>query len=200
MAHVGLVLLFTLGAAAGAQTGSSPLSYVFSSHMVLQRDGTGARLFGTVPPCERVTLSLDGATVASASADPATGAWEATLPPQPASVNRTLVVRSATSAEQTLTDVAFGDVFLCGGQSNMAFALHNAFNGTAEAAGAASGAAGVDVRVLDNGVMWPVCARGVGVASSVRLSCHRTTPGGLAHDDGWGATAPLLTHSGPTKR
>ena len=40
----------------------------------------------------------------------------------PAGGPHTVVATASSGATQTLTDILFGDVYLCGGQSNMAFA------------------------------------------------------------------------------
>ena len=49
------------------------------------------------------------------------GTWSVVFPPQSATSGGTITVTCAGSAI-TLTNVAFGDVYLCGGQSNMEYA------------------------------------------------------------------------------
>lgn len=55
------------------------------------------------------------------------------MPKQKASAGHTLIVSSG-GANFTLTNIAFGDVFLCSGQSNMQFSTNDAFNASAEIA------------------------------------------------------------------
>lgn len=63
--------------------------------------------------------------------------WRILLPPQKASdplSPRAITVSSATTGESAiLENILFGDVYLCGGQSNMAFELPRTTNGTEEA-------------------------------------------------------------------
>jgi sialate O-acetylesterase len=106
-----------------------------SDHMVLQR-GRGV-VWGWAAPGEKVqaTVKADvaasGKVLASASATAAVdGAWQVTLSVE-AQLTSVLEVRTA-SASIVLQDVAWGDVFLCSGQSNMEYPMADAFNGTAE--------------------------------------------------------------------
>ena len=135
---------------------------------VIQRDQP-TEVWGTVDgaaDCSGATslaISVDGATVASAPIDTAANCtWRATIPAHAASFRAVLVAACAASppsaapAPAALT-VAFGDVLLCGGQSNMGLAVgdgafnstrgappygFHADNGTAESAGAAARYAG----------------------------------------------------------
>ena len=142
------------------------LSPVFSSSMVLQRAPRSSRLFGKSAPGTTVSVVLDpaqghpGATThATTSAD---GSWVAALPPQQASRGRSISISSSGGdggdeltggASATLSDLAFGDVFLCAGQSNMAVNVGNRLmmNQSAELAAAHL----YDIRLFNNGVMWP---------------------------------------------
>lgn len=144
------------------------LPTVLSSNAVLQRAPASAHVWGWAKPGETVTVNLNvghstllnptGAAVAAAAADSgsergtagssqtavaaADGSWSVWLPPQKASNGRTLTVSapSGTMSGITLTNIAFGDNFVCGGQSNMAFAVTQAFNASAIIADASSGA------------------------------------------------------------
>ena len=60
------------------------------------------------------------------------------LPPQPAGVGHTIVISEAGGNSTTLEDIAFGDVYLCSGQSNMEFSVNAAFNASAEIAASAN--------------------------------------------------------------
>ena len=60
------------------------------------------------------------------------GLWRVKLPPQPASlIPHTIQVTSITTGQnRTLQNVLFGDVYICGGQSNMEFTMGGQVNGT----------------------------------------------------------------------
>ena len=95
-------------------------SHVHGDGMVLQRAPLRASVWGWAAPGANVTLTLDDndAVLATASAS-AQGKWRASLPPQPASpLGSTGVTLRATSsisgdAEAAISDVVFGDVFVC---------------------------------------------------------------------------------------
>ena len=108
------------------------LGSFLSDTMVLQRSPLAARLWGGAAASAHISVSLDGKTVANTSAG-TDGQWSLLLPPQPAGFGHQLQI-SDGSAELALSDVAFGDVFLCSGQSNMAFSLNQALNASAEIA------------------------------------------------------------------
>lgn len=102
---------------------------VFSDHCVLQRN-KNIDVFGW---CDSdvtvtVTLSKDGKILAeNTSSTKACGKetkWIVTLPSQKAETGCTLKITS-DSFSKTFTDVAIGEVWLCGGQSNMEFELQN---------------------------------------------------------------------------
>jgi sialate O-acetylesterase len=102
-----------------------------NSHMALQRAPLSARLWGWAPPNATVTAAMDAESVkATPDAD---GLWIVELPPQPASTGKTIIITDGTT-RITLDDVAFGDVYLCSGQSNMEFSVNGAFNATLEIA------------------------------------------------------------------
>lgn len=94
------------------------LPQVFSEHTVLQRDKP-LPVWGWAAPGERVTVSLDRQS-ASATAD-ASGAWKVTLKEMPAGGPHKLTVAGRNTIE--LKDVLIGDVWVCSGQSNMAWEL-----------------------------------------------------------------------------
>ncbi len=115
---VALLMLLVLPA-----HGESLLNPVFQDHAVLQRDAP-VRLWGTAPPGVTLTVSL-GAASASAKADSA-GNWHVELAPFAAGGPYTLSVKTGAGASQTLSDILIGDVYLCSGQSNMAFQVSGA--------------------------------------------------------------------------
>jgi hypothetical protein len=136
------------------------ISPVFSSHMVLQRAPQSAVVYGAANatvPGDTVAVSLSGVGSWQAQAD-ATGAWAVTLPPQAATTaGATLVATSAaTGRNVTLTDVVFGLVFVCAGQSNVALSVSSAFLPYASAAEVEAQAPAYQlVRLLNNGHFWP---------------------------------------------
>lgn len=97
---------------------SLTLSPLFTPAMVLQRAPHPARVWGSATPSTLVTVVLDSAPASTVKAD-ADGQWLVTLPPQPLSLfTRTLTVTDSSNHSITLDHVAFGDVYLCAGQSN----------------------------------------------------------------------------------
>ena len=105
---------------------SLTLSNLFSSNMILQRGPEQARVWGTASPASTVTLSLDSTKLTTTAS--AAGDWSLALPAQPASHGRTITVQG-DGAALTLSDVAFGDVYLCSGQSNMQANLNFSWGG-----------------------------------------------------------------------
>lgn len=106
---------------------ASPL---FSDHAVLAR-GKEIRVFGAAEKGVQVTAELQdgqGNTLARDTAPEKDGRFLCLLPPQEA---RTGCVLTLTCGEDRarFTDVAIGDVFLAGGQSNMELELRNADEG-----------------------------------------------------------------------
>lgn len=116
------IVLFPLFALLG--TTAQPLAtapYLCDS-MVLQR-GRPLPLTGTARPGSSVEVSFAGHTVA-ARTDPQ-GKWQATLPALSASDrNRTMTIRCGDELRE-IHGVLVGEVWLAGGQSNMAFKVRS---------------------------------------------------------------------------
>jgi sialate O-acetylesterase len=118
------------------------VSATLGSNMVLQRDKK-VTLWGYSKKGSNITTSLyddDGngkekaRLVLTTTVEGNDGLWRQTLPSQPASlVALTIKIKSSTGEAQTLSNILFGDVYICGGQSNMRFTLPRTTNGTAEA-------------------------------------------------------------------
>lgn len=100
---------------------------LFTDNMVLQRDMADP-IWGWATPGEKVTVALDGKTFTTMT-DP-TGRWSTKLPKYKAGGSYTLTVYGPSSA--TFTNVTFGDVWVCSGQSNMEFGVGNLANPKAE--------------------------------------------------------------------
>ena len=97
--------------------------------MVLQRAPASAVVWGFAPKGTTVTTTIGGTTITSTANSTTVGAphccvWRATLPPTAANATaQTISFAASTGERATLTDVLFGDVYVCGGQSNMAFSV-----------------------------------------------------------------------------
>lgn len=87
----------------------------FGDHMVLQRE-MQLPVWGWAAPGEKVTVELAGHT-AKTTAGP-DGYWKAILPPQKPGGPHDLTLRGSTETK-VIKDVLIGDVWICGGQSNM---------------------------------------------------------------------------------
>lgn len=121
------LLALPLTTHAAEKSGRPLLSPVFGDHMVIQR-GKPNTFWGWAAPGQKIRVTLGEHTeTTTASTD---GRWELQLVPPTAVGPHTLVVEGATRLE--LTDVLVGDVWLCGGQSNMEFPLRNAQDGDTE--------------------------------------------------------------------
>ena len=100
------------------------VSPMFSDHMVLQRF-KNISVFGTGDEGERVTVTLGGDTAETRVRG---GRWTAVLPAQKTADGAEMTV-SADGFSRTFTDIAIGEVWLAGGQSNMEYELQNCTTG-----------------------------------------------------------------------
>ncbi|MGN1118861.1 MAG: sialate O-acetylesterase [Oscillospiraceae bacterium] len=98
---------------------------VFSNDMVLQR-GKNINVFGTGEDGTRITVGLLGR---KASCTVKNGRWLAVLPPMSETDNTELTVTDGTDTV-VFYNVAVGEVWLAGGQSNMEFELRNCTGGS----------------------------------------------------------------------
>jgi sialate O-acetylesterase len=99
------------------------LPAVFGSHMVLQRDRPVV-VWGWADAGERIIVQL-GPHTKHGQAD-ALGAWRVELPAMPAGGPHRMSV--AGQNEVVFDDVMLGEVWVCSGQSNMAWPLSRALN------------------------------------------------------------------------
>ena len=106
---------------------SLKLAAIFKDFMVVQRNRP-ITVFGTGVPKTVVTVSLH--TSFSKTVVAADGTWCATLPPLAAGIDYVLTVSDGTTEEQR-KQVAVGEVWLAGGQSNMELALRDSADGVA---------------------------------------------------------------------
>ncbi len=97
------------------------LAEIFQDNMILQREKP-IPVWGTASPGDSVTVEIQGIS-SRADAD-GTGAWTVLLPPLKASEMETMTLTARSDGgEETLTllNVAVGEVWIAGGQSNMEF-------------------------------------------------------------------------------
>ncbi len=115
------------------------LPHIIGSNMVLQRD-MQAPIWGWASPSEKVTITLSteaegvepiSTTTAVADAD---GNWQTKLPAMAAGGPYTLQIKGSNTIE--LTNVLFGEVWVCSGQSNMQWSVNASKDNEAEIAAA----------------------------------------------------------------
>lgn len=99
--------------------GGLQMSQLYTDYMVLQRD-MPLDIHGTANAGEKITVSISNQK-ATATANNQ-GKWSVVLKPMNAATDLTLTVE-AGSATKVYKHVAVGEVWLCSGQSNMAFML-----------------------------------------------------------------------------
>lgn len=97
---------------------------IFSNHMVLQRD-KNIKVFGQGENGAEVTVQFLGKTYSALVKDEA---WTVVLPPHPAGNGYEMIV-SSNGQEKRFTNIAIGEVWLAGGQSNMELELKDCKNG-----------------------------------------------------------------------
>lgn len=147
-----LLLPLRVNVSCTGSTGGSCAAYpllptAIASNMVLQRAPARPNIWGNnVHPGETVTVQLTPAAAAAAGAAGAASSWSTTaaqngswsiaMDPQPVSTGAAIEVRTSSGRSQVITNIAFGDVYLCSGQSNMEFSTNRAFNASAEIAAA----------------------------------------------------------------
>ena len=103
-----------------AQSNDLSLANTFSDGIVLQREKL-INVWGLANPNKSVTLNF-GEETKSIKAD-AKGKWSIKIGPLKASSeSRTMTIRSGKS-EVKIADIIVGEVWVCGGQSNMAWTL-----------------------------------------------------------------------------
>ncbi|XP_071113690.1 sialate O-acetylesterase-like [Haliotis cracherodii] len=134
------VSALTAHTAGEGTSAAKPFSFAsyYGNHMVLQKAPQRTTIWGyAAKEGETITLSISGKgqvnTTSFNGPMATTPVWSVQLPAIDAGVPYSI---TATSSEGSigLTDVLFGDVWICSGQSNMQFTLSMAFNATEEEA------------------------------------------------------------------
>ena len=112
------------------------LPHLISNNMILPRAPRTANLWGFATASSTVSAYLGTRGPFLTLADPVTGAWVLALPPLEASIIPVNVTINGDGVNVTLTNVKVGDVFLCGGQSNMQMGVSDCFDAATETAAA----------------------------------------------------------------
>jgi sialate O-acetylesterase len=207
---LGGVIAFLICSAAHAVFAASPplpfVSPMFGDNMVLQRGKTNT-IWGWAKPGETIRVELAGQSVTSTAN--AEGRWQTQVLP-PAS-SEALALRIIGSQTVAFTNILVGDVWLCGGQSNMELPLSRTRNGAAVIASAKqpnirlftvkSKAAYSPAAVVEG--RWKVCSpatvtedggfSAVGYYFALKLRSETNVPVGLIKDCVGGTPAESWT-------
>jgi sialate O-acetylesterase len=105
--------------------GGLQLAPVFAPHMVLQR-GKPVSFYGKANAGEKITVTFNGRQRVVFAGE--NGRWKLTFPAMQAGGPFGAIIASADKNIR-LDDILVGEVWLCSGQSNMAFPLQSAANG-----------------------------------------------------------------------
>lgn len=137
--------------------GGLQMSEIYTDGMVLQRE-VPLDIHGKADAGRKVKVMFAGQKVQTVANN--RGEWSVTLQPMKAARNQILVVES-DKTKKVFRDVAVGEVWLCSGQSNMAFTLQQA----ATAARDIPNVSDADLRFFDmkanwqtNDMAWPITA------------------------------------------
>lgn len=108
-----LIFAFFLGFSVAAQA-QIRLPKLITDNMVLQRDQP-IKIWGWAAPKEKIGLIFNKKSFKTTADND--GKWEIQLPPQSAGTGYEMILKGQN--EISIKNIAFGDVFLCIGQSNM---------------------------------------------------------------------------------
>jgi len=100
---------------------SFALSATLGDHMVLQREPASALVWGFAPAGTEVTTTFRSVEYTSKAGSDSV--WRVHLEATPAGGPYTITFAASSGEEAALVDVLFGDVYICGGQSNMQFSV-----------------------------------------------------------------------------
>lgn len=117
MKHIVTLALLLFAHAASATV---DIPALFSDGLVLQR-GRDVPVWGWADTGSSVSVSFGGHTVTATT--PASGKWMVRLPALPASAESRALTITVGEHTKVIEDVVVGDVWLCSGQSNMAYNL-----------------------------------------------------------------------------
>ncbi len=120
-------LFISVGLSAQTPDGTDlKVAGIFGDHMVLQQN-LRIPIWGWATPGEKVTVQIKAITKTGITDK--NGRWEIIMPPFPASDEGFTININSGSQNCVFSDVLFGDVWICAGQSNMQFALKGAEKG-----------------------------------------------------------------------
>merc|ERR1711936_444795 len=148
---MGLLLFLFLGF---SQTWGLRMHSYFTPGMMMQRDVPtkvwGYDLVGSLDT--QLTCQVQGETIIHGlpTVRSLEGVWETELPPQAAATVCNFQATSETE-DIVVTDIMFGDIWLCSGQSNMEQNMYNIMNSTEEIA-ASAGFTSIRFTVVKNAV------------------------------------------------
>ena len=128
------MILLTLLFAPNVASAELSLGSLFQDHVVLQRE-MSAPVWGTADAGQAIEVQFAGQTKQATADD--SGKWSVRLDAMHASAEGRVLTVTAGDSKAMIVDVLVGEVWICSGQSNMAFGLAGSVNGKAaiEAAG-----------------------------------------------------------------
>ena len=124
-----MMLLLCMIGSLGAET---RLASIFSDNMVLQR-GQEVPIWGWAPSGEKITVGFAGQEKACAAGPD--GKWMVKLDPMEVNSTGSVLTISGGGSSITINNILVGEVWLCGGQSNMGMHLRECFEAEKEIAG-----------------------------------------------------------------
>ncbi len=113
--------------ATGSSSASLRLPAVIADHAILQA-GTPDAVWGWADAGEKVTVSFiatGGKTDVVEAIAAADGKWSAKLPPLSSGTTGQLEIRTGKGETRKIDDILVGEVWLCGGQSNMSYLVNS---------------------------------------------------------------------------
>ena len=118
-----MILAQTVYSAMTGNYGGLALPAIYTDHMVIQRDKPFL-LRGTADAGRKISARLGKEKLCTTVAED--GTWQLTFKPLAASDKSLTLTVTDGESTLTLTDILVGEVWLCSGQSNMAFMLRQA--------------------------------------------------------------------------
>lgn len=122
MAEGAGIIAQTIYSAVTGNYGGLQLPEIFTNHMVMQRH-TPVKFWGTANASTEVVVRFAGKTITTQTGQ--NGRWAAAFPPMKAGGPYTATIENEGET-LNLNDILMGEVWICSGQSNMAFRLQDA--------------------------------------------------------------------------